>query len=88
MALAPKLATAVYKRDGWKCRYCQNRNGLHPHHVIYKSQQGPDTLNNLLTLCWQCHRAHHDGHLGIIVREVLANDLVVQFIRKGNWKPQ
>jgi 5-methylcytosine-specific restriction endonuclease McrA len=87
VSLDPQVSRACYTRDGWKCRHCANRNGLHPHHFIYKSHQGTDTLDNLLTLCGACHRGHHDGHLDIVLVDKLVNDLRVRFIRKGNWKP-
>jgi 5-methylcytosine-specific restriction endonuclease McrA len=78
---------SCFKRDGFKCRHCYDRNGIHPHHVIYRSHQGPDELNNLLTLCWQCHAAHHQGKLLIHVIEILENDLVVKFERMKGWIP-
>lgn len=87
MSLAPALSRAVYQRDGWRCRHCNDRNALHPHHVIYKSHQGPDALNNLLTLCCQCHDAHHRGFLDIEVLEITDRNLTVRFIRQKRWKP-
>ena len=79
---------ACFTRDHWKCRSCGDRNGLHPHHVVYQSHQGADTLNNLLTLCWQCHlEGLHQGKLIIDVVEVLEDDLVVKFTRLKGWKP-
>lgn len=85
--LPKEVSTAVYKRDGWRCRHCNNRNGLHPHHVCYQSHGGTDTPDNLITLCAACHRGHHDGFLGIRVIERTLNDVKVQFTRKGRWKP-
>jgi 5-methylcytosine-specific restriction endonuclease McrA len=85
--LPPKVAKACYIRDGWKCRHCKNRNDLHPHHVTYRSQQGAHELNNLLTLCWKCHQAEHDGFLLITVVEVLLFDLKVTFKKLRGWKP-
>jgi predicted HNH restriction endonuclease len=41
--------------------------GLHPHHVEYRSAGGEDELDNLVTLCAWCHAALHDGHLSIEV---------------------
>jgi hypothetical protein len=76
-----------FRRDGWKCRHCESRNGLHPHHVIYRSQQGPDALNNLITLCAVCHRAHHDGHLKIELVDTLVDNVIVYFHRVKNWRP-
>jgi len=77
----------MYERDDWKCRNCNRRNGLHPHHVIYQGQQGSDDLNNLLTLCAWCHRAVHDGLLRVDIIEQTKNDIVVTFWRQRGWKP-
>ncbi len=84
------LATRVFIRDGWRCRdrNCNDRNALHPHHVVFKSHQGQDVMNNLLTLCWQCHEAVHRRDLVVIVIEVLENDLVVKFQRLNGWRPR
>jgi 5-methylcytosine-specific restriction endonuclease McrA len=87
-SLDPALSRQVFERDRWKCRHCNSRDGLHPHHVIYQSHSGPDELNNLLTLCWQCHRAHHDGFLAITVVALTERNLIIRFERKRNWRPQ
>lgn len=62
-----ELYRAVFMRDGWKCRYCgRSRNGLHPHHIIYKSHNGPDTMANLISLCNDHHLfGIHDGKLWV-----------------------
>jgi 5-methylcytosine-specific restriction endonuclease McrA len=78
---------SCFKRDGHKCRHCNGRNGVHPHHVIYRSQGGKDELSNLLTLCACCHRAVHDHKLLITVEGILENNLRVRFTRVKNWKP-
>jgi 5-methylcytosine-specific restriction endonuclease McrA len=85
--LDKKLTIQVYTRDNWKCRHCCDRSNLHPHHVIFRSQQGPDQLNNLLTLCAQCHRALHDKKLEITVLDIKPADVVVSFKRLKGWKP-
>ena len=88
MALPTELSTACFKRDGYRCRHCGDSNGIHPHHVVYRSHGGKDALNNLLTLCWQCHRATHDGKLSIVIVALLADNLDIKFTREGKWKPQ
>jgi hypothetical protein len=88
VSLDPAISQACYKRDGWKCRHCNDRNALHPHHFVYKSHGGTDTLDNLLTLCAQCHRAHHDGFLKIILVIKTPDNLVVRFMRLKGWQPQ
>jgi len=86
--LPRRISIACFQRDGWKCRHCNSRNGLHPHHLIYQSHGGPDDLWNLLTLCAGCHRAHHDGFLDIEWTILDAGPRPeVQFIRRKGWKP-
>ena len=45
------VSRAVYQRDNWHCRHCNNSNGLDPHHVKFASAGGTDTLDNLIALC-------------------------------------
>lgn len=88
VSLSTKLTRAVYLRDRWKCRYCGSRNSLHPHHVIFKSQGGTDTMDNLLTLCASCHMGGiHARKLEIVILKLLPDDLIVQFIPKKGWQP-
>jgi len=55
-----QLALACKHRDGFRCVKCGGTRGaLHAHHRIPKSQGGPDTLENLITLCTRCHALHH-----------------------------
>lgn len=82
MTLSPQLRKACFDRDDWRCMHCNNRDGLHPHHIIHKSACGEDTLHNLITVCWKCHRAHHDGYLAI---ELI--DGCVKFTRLRGWTP-
>lgn len=52
--------TACKKRDGG-CAVCGCTHSLNTHHIIHAGQGGSDSLENLITLCFQCHRAWHDG---------------------------
>lgn len=54
-----KLVKQVYKRDGYKCVKCGLRQNLTPHHVIFRSHGGEDSLENLITLCIECHNGVH-----------------------------
>jgi 5-methylcytosine-specific restriction endonuclease McrA len=77
----------VFQRDNWRCRCCGNRQMLDPHHVIYQSAGGGHGLENLLTLCRNCHDAEHAGRLRIEVVRILNNpatdaDLEVKFWRE------
>ena len=51
----PKIREEVMARDGG-CRFCGTRTRLHVHHIIYRSQGGQHTPENLIVLCNQ----HHD----------------------------
>ena len=48
------------KRDR-QCMCCRSRENLSAHHIIFKSLSGDDSLDNLITLCFECHRKAHDG---------------------------
>ena len=90
LGLDPKLSAACWlpARRLASSLLRRKSSGLHPHHVIYKSHQGTDALNNLITLCHCCHiEGVHGGRLKIVVRELLPDNLDVQFIALKNWKP-
>jgi 5-methylcytosine-specific restriction endonuclease McrA len=57
-----RLMKRVLERDGWRCRKCGSLENLQIHHKIKRSQQGNDSLANLVTLCAHCHMEEH-GHL-------------------------
>ena len=49
-------------RDEYTCQYCGKKNKrLEVHHIIYRSNGGSDDLDNLITLCEDCHKDIHDG---------------------------
>ena len=53
-------------RDGYKCRACgksKHKDGvkLEVHHIIRKADGGTDVPENVVTLCEDCHKAHHRG---------------------------
>lgn len=47
----------VHERDR-HCRFCGGR-GSQCHHIIYRSQGGPDVAINLILLCAACHARVH-----------------------------
>ena len=56
----------VFSRDEYTCQVCKRKkdaNGeglkLHAHHIIYRSRGGSDRVNNLLTVCTDCHTYHN-----------------------------
>ena len=55
---------AVLNRDGYKCQHCGKKNcRLEVHHIVYRSNDGPDDENNLITLCKECHDNVHKGNI-------------------------
>jgi 5-methylcytosine-specific restriction endonuclease McrA len=86
-ALPRAVSQAVYRRDDWHCRHCNRSSSLTPHHVVYQSASGIDTLDNLLTLCIKCHNDVHERRLEIQVINKLDRDLVVRFVKLEGWKP-
>ena len=57
------LYRAVYERDEGRCVRCRAwiEPGTPPHHIVFKSQGGGDTMENLEMLC-ALH--HHNIHFG------------------------
>lgn len=56
--------SACLNRDSYTCQCCKTKKGtLHIHHIVYRSNGGADTLDNLITLCADCHRRLHRGEL-------------------------
>ena len=62
-----KRRLTVFKRDQWECRGCEftpdekNGEGLHAHHVTPISEGGGHSLDNLMTLCEDCHVGVHSS---------------------------
>ena len=54
-------------RDGYRCRVCGATPRKDPnvklevHHIIRRADGGTDTPDNVVTLCHDCHEAHHKG---------------------------
>jgi 5-methylcytosine-specific restriction endonuclease McrA len=84
------LVRQVLGRDGWRCRSCRSRNSLHCHHIIFRSQQGPDEAWNLVTLCSSCHDGVHkdvkDGQYGLVISTDMLGSVL--FKRRAGWRPK
>ena len=53
------LCNLVLDRDGWRCQNCGSSKELQVHHLTKRSQLGDDALENLITLCVDCHGLQH-----------------------------
>ena len=54
-----RLMKRVLERDNWRCQKCGSLGNLQINHQTKRSQQGNDSLENLVTLCAYCHMAEH-----------------------------
>jgi len=88
-----ELCFTVFSRDGWKCRCCKRRSGLHCHHIVFRSQGGDDSTENLITLCSTCHDSVHNvskNKLQIVVLPIelgqpLDANGKLRFYKIGGW---
>ena len=63
------VCRAVLDRDGWRCRNCGMRNNLHIHHIVFRSELGPDETWNLVCICQACHDLVHNYKMFITCAE-------------------
>src|SRR5690554_2719550 len=61
MSIPQKVKEAVWQRSEGCCEICGSTHGLQHHHIVKKSQGGPDTADNLILLCWE----HHHSKIGV-----------------------
>lgn len=57
----------VRRRDNGQCRICGTTESVHQHHIRFRSAQGSDEANNLVTLCFRCHEDVHNHTVEITV---------------------
>ena len=46
-----RIMKRVLERDDWRCQKCGSLQNLQVHHQTKRSQQGDDSVENLVTLC-------------------------------------
>ncbi|MEW6102648.1 MAG: HNH endonuclease [bacterium] len=62
------------ERDGYKCRICGKTKKLHIHHIMPISYGGIHSLQNLITLCYTCHKKQeYYQHPSLIIENIKAN---------------
>lgn len=65
------LRFKVLARDGFRCVYCgrsPSEDGvkLEVDHVFPKSKGGTDSMDNLVTACWECNQGKKD----MVIKEI------------------
>ena len=56
----------VLYRDNYTCQCCKNKrkdSKLEVHHIIFRSNNGSNDEQNLITLCHSCHTDLHEGKI-------------------------
>lgn len=51
----------VRERDRHRCRFCGQRDGLHEHHIRYRSEGVDHRPENLIVLCFEHHDLVHSN---------------------------
>lgn len=51
-------ANEAKQRAEWQCALCDEKKALEVHHRTY-ARLGRERQNDLVVLCWRCHRRHH-----------------------------
>lgn len=58
------VKAAVLSRDNYTCQICGKKNSkLEVHHIQFRSKGGSNRMDNLVTLCRDCHKQIHSGRL-------------------------
>lgn len=68
-----RACAEVDARDRGVCQWCY-RPGDHHHHIVFRSRGGPDSPDNLITLCVTCHGLAH-------AHKIAAVDLQARLVR-------
>lgn len=60
----------VFQRDNYTCQACNKSKDkiLRTHHIIYKSNGGSDRVDNLITVCTECHTSDNHKPGGIFYK--------------------
>lgn len=69
MAISKRTRFEVFKRDAFTCKYCGRKPPevvLNADHMLARSKGGPDTMENLVTACFDCNSGKSDVSLSAI----------------------
>lgn len=86
-----KTRREVYRRDGWRCALCDSTQYIQIHHAVPRGEGGTDEMQNLITLCADCHALAHGMDLrgwGATKEDV--DQAIVEYLADyyaPNWNP-
>lgn len=70
----------VFSRDNYTCQVCKKQNHrLKLHHILYKSKGGTDSVDNLITVCENCHSSENHQEGGILYEWMLKRKRVKSY---------
>lgn len=78
LQIPPKVKKAVYERDHGQCVLC-GAPGDPVAHYISRAQGGLGIEENVLTLCWYCHRSYDQGPERRRLREIFRKYLLTKY---------
>lgn len=82
-----KKRLIIMRRDGWKCRVCNETNkALHVHHLYYQKGFMIWDYDNesLVTLCKECHSDIHNDLAkiaGIIAFKIITGQIDISTVK-------
>ena len=62
LMIPKEVKEAVFERDNYCCVYCGSPSGEPVAHYLARSQGGSGIEENILTLCYKCHRRYDQTH--------------------------
>ena len=74
LQIAPKVKRIVYERDGGRCIIC-GASGNPDAHYVSRAQGGLGIEENVVTLCWGCHRIYDQSPKRETYRRVIRSYL-------------
>jgi hypothetical protein len=71
----------VFARDNYTCQVCGKSKGkiLQTHHIVYRSNGGTNRVDNLITVCTDCHTSKNHKPGGILYKWQEDNKKVKQY---------
>ena len=70
----------IFARDNYTCQCCGKKGGiLRTHHIVFISQGGTDRVDNLITVCEDCHTSKNHNVGGILYEWMIKRKKVKQY---------